>query len=251
MSLSSPFNKFHPFNGDASITNDIYLEKIANRMRRLLSNRSAEQIDSAATTITWAITDYYDALENIERKFKIPFSEHTSMIEGLKLSVDAWDNIGGEGFPNGKKYEFFAVLAAWLLANAVIWHSSKESSQTKLATDATIEAMEAITYAEHLYEVDEIHLRYEQKRHVEEQVKIQKRAIKSAELNILRHKKTNEAKAAVLEEWNKTRYDYKSAEKAGLFFYNWLLNRGIEYEPRTITRWIRDYAKKAGIEWSK
>lgn len=64
-----------------------------------------------------------------------------------------------------------------------------------------------------------------------------------------RHRKTDEAKAAVCAEWASAPTAHPSAEKAGRHYSEWLETQGIRYEPRTVTRWIREHAKATGVKF--
>jgi hypothetical protein len=71
---------------------------------------------------------------------------------------------------------------------------------------------------------------------------------KSEKLNLIRHAKNHAAKQLVIDEWKKRPSAFISAEKAGGHFADWLEARGFKkYEPRTVTTWIRSYAKEVGI----
>lgn len=65
--------------------------------------------------------------------------------------------------------------------------------------------------------------------------------------NQVRHAKRNEALNLVTEDWNQNKTRFPSAEKAGSYYADWLEAKGFEYEPRTITNWIRKYAKNNRI----
>jgi len=70
---------------------------------------------------------------------------------------------------------------------------------------------------------------------------------KSRSMNSARHAKRNKAVELVTSDWNKRKTEFRSAEKAGIFYSDWLRKQGYEYEPRTITVWIRKFAKENGI----
>ncbi|MEA1081979.1 hypothetical protein [Marinobacter qingdaonensis] len=85
------------------------------------------------------------------------------------------------------------------------------------------------------------------KRNIELRDECQKRR-KSQSMNSGRHAKRNEAVQLVTQDWSKRKSEFRSAEKAGVYYADWLEARGHEYEPRTITNWIRKYAKDNGIK---
>jgi len=70
---------------------------------------------------------------------------------------------------------------------------------------------------------------------------------KSETMNLARHARRNEAFGLVTKDWNGRRTDFRSAEKAGQYYADWLSERGFEFEPRTITSWIRKFAKENNI----
>lgn len=70
---------------------------------------------------------------------------------------------------------------------------------------------------------------------------------KSVQMNSQRHAKRNQALELVMSDWSKRKADFPSAEKAGRYYSDWLTKRGFDYEPRTITGWIRKYAKENNI----
>ncbi|MFM8342192.1 MAG: hypothetical protein ACKN9F_08240, partial [Methylomonas sp.] len=75
-----------------------------------------------------------------------------------------------------------------------------------------------------------------------------KRKERSKQLNQQRHKKNHEAELLVTSEWAKQVDKFSSAEKAGNFYADWLQQQGLHFEPRTVTGWIRKYAKAQGIK---
>lgn len=70
---------------------------------------------------------------------------------------------------------------------------------------------------------------------------------KSQSMNEKRHAKRNEAKRLVTNDWSQRKSEFRSAERAGNYYAEWLEGKGFEYEPRTITTWIRKYAKDNNI----
>jgi len=70
---------------------------------------------------------------------------------------------------------------------------------------------------------------------------------KSQVMNQSRHARRNEAVKLVTSDWSEHKSEFRSAEKAGYFYADWLKKQGFEYEPRTVTGWIREYAKKNNI----
>jgi hypothetical protein len=120
-----------------------------------------------------------------------------------------------------------------------------------LAGGYALNAMDAVCYAEHLHKIDRLEAAHTLKIAKTQgdylNKEAEQRSMRAKELNIARHRKTYEVKDMVIEEWKKKPSAFPSAEKAGLHFADWLETKGIKYEPRTVTTWIRDYAKKIGL----
>jgi hypothetical protein len=74
-------------------------------------------------------------------------------------------------------------------------------------------------------------------------------SVVSKKLNDARHSPTRSAMNKAIEEWAKDPARFSSAEKAGLYFADWLAPQGFKYEPRTVTGWIRAHAKRIGIRF--
>lgn len=72
---------------------------------------------------------------------------------------------------------------------------------------------------------------------------------KALALNKVRHEKNHEARAMAIEEWEKNPSKYPSAEKAGRAIADWLRSKGHNFEPRTVTGWIRSHAKQKGVRF--
>jgi len=79
-------------------------------------------------------------------------AENSSVVDALKTKIEDWDDEEPEEDPNenpeGKNYEFFAVLALVLIADAQNWYFKHKS--TSLAGESAIQAMDAVCHAEHL-----------------------------------------------------------------------------------------------------
>ena len=187
-----------------------------------------------------------------------------------------------EEWPEGTRNELFAVLSLWLLADAMERMDDKSKYGLSIAGEYAIKAMDAVCYAEHLREADWIESYIKKKANAElsealrnqtanhkawmrsyENVKneriIMQKSKRAKELNALRHQETNKAKNLVIGEWNKNRSQFSSGEQAGLHYADWLETQGVFhkhskennsyewYTPRTVTKWIRDYAKEIGF----
>jgi len=215
---------------------------------------------------------FNDAMEG---QLEIPTTENTGEVDALKECIELWDDIGGEYFADAKPYEAFAVLSLWMLGDAIEWLQHKDDGGldepvaailkelgigASLAGEYALKAMDAVCHAEHLHEMarlKEEHALDLSKTHESYLVKAVKkiasegkrRSIIAEQLNVKRHCKTREAKAKAIEEWNRSRSKWPSAEKAGNELAKWVVTQGIveSIEPRTVTNWIREYAKQIGV----
>ena len=211
--------------------------------------------------------------EAMEDELDILSRENTSDIEALKELSDYWDEIGQEliGF---ESCELFATLALWKVADTIhglgkqsdyieeglskvldnlhqaaldMGIASFDFKITTAAKDA-LYAMEAICFAEHLKALSKLHEDFIRKEKIRTDDISKQNSLRAKELNIARHKKRNQAMQKVINEWSASPANWPSAEKAGLYFSDWLSKKGYEYEPRTVAGWIRKYAKEAGIK---
>lgn len=120
-----------------------------------------------------------------------------------------------------------------------------------LAGECALKAMDAACYAEQLHEVAGLEAMYKLKLaknnddHLKNEAK--RRSMVAEKLNIARHRKNSEAKAKIIAEWENDRSKFISAEKYGLHLADWLGTQGLQYEPRTVTNWIRAHAKQIGV----
>ena len=315
MGFFRQFETFNPLNGNVPTYPFSILPSIAFRARTLLKSRAKEQIIDAAHGIDWAIDEYFSEIkqeeisrlkheldpsgEEFEKYFEwdggtvangkwifkdsnqdeldIVTAENTTEVDALKNCIGWWDDIGGEDFLQGKSYELFAVLALWLLADALHWLQNSQAKTLKsisdfspklaqdierivsgfppdliadkstnlsLAGESALNAMDAVCYAEHLFAVEKLKVTQEVERQVQEK---KRRSMLSEKLNIARHQKRNQAVGLVTSEWAKNPSQFNSAEKAGLHYAEWLKVYDFQFEPRTITGWLRTYAKKVGI----
>lgn len=138
-----------------------------------------------------------------------------------------------------------------------------------------IKAMESVCYGEHLQSLDSVKGRFverigrlqialesqqtksektEQAIRDEIAAKLQEEEIRrksehAKKLSRLRHRERDEARQAILTEWEKNPAAFPSAEKAGNYYADWLQSQGKTFEPRTVTSWIRGCAKDKGIKF--
>lgn len=211
-----------------------------------------------------------------ECELDIPTAENTSEIDALKESLDILEQIDDDGLTNKRPYEYFAVLSLWMLAKAVNYLNPEivvknaerlrklgfkhveTNINLSFAGGSAIKAMDAVCYAEQLKEIGRIqdshylelaktHSDYVKAQAKRQDEEASRRKEQSKKLNEARHQKTNEAKNIVTHEWKKQPAKFPSAEKAGLYFADYLKTQGFDYTPRTVTSWIRDYAKQKNI----
>jgi len=276
MVSSQQFMHFNPLSGIAPFQPFEFLPALASRARAILKSRTSEQIENAAYNIDWAIDDYFRSMRS-EYDPEISTAESSSEVDALKVCIAQWDDMGGEYFPDGKPQEIFATLSLWLLADALKWiryqrndalttslengegvdhrGASQPSDLTRnysLAGACALKAMDAVCHAEYFLEmarlesfhksdINEIHSNYQNK-------EVERKSVLSEKLNVARHRKNHEVKAKVIEEWEKERDKFPSAEKYGIHLAEWLAKQEFNYEPRTVTSWIRDHAKKIGVK---
>ncbi|MEQ1741074.1 MAG: hypothetical protein ABL869_01010 [Candidatus Nitrotoga sp.] len=255
-------------------------------IRRLKDGSDDTDFEAAAKFFDWVVDSpdnefspeggHWVFNDRMEDELDIQTVENTHEVDALKNCIDWWEDIGGEDFPDGKPEEIFAVLSLWLLADALNWiryqrknmrivtytsgevvYHEGESQPVDLASNYSIagsyalKAMDAVCHAEHLCEVAnlesmyKLHLAKNHDDHLKKES--ERRSMQTEQLSIARHRKTNEAKAKTIEEWEKDRSKFISAEKYGLHLADWLGTQGLQYEPRTVTGWIRAHAKQIGV----
>lgn len=240
-----------PIEGDELIYLGGVIPNIIERGRKLLEGRSRSEISFAQQVVDGMTYTY------INEDLKIPHSDYIAVahheLDALKGYLDNYEIEEYQEFQKGRDYEFAACLSLLTIDSCL--YSFREavkapkSCREGLLLDSSFEAARSIgamCYAEHLYEKSKLkekitsEFKEEQKR---------KRSLKSKELNIKRHALNREAKTKVLEEWHKNRNEFPSAEKAGGHYATWLTEQGYkDYTPRTISEWIRSYAKDTGIK---
>jgi hypothetical protein len=212
--------------------------------------------------------------EELADDLEIPTASNCNEVEALKTIIENRDSCfflpagtpepepEPDEYPEGETNELFAVLALWLLADAVEWSKRGGNYGHLIAGAYAVKAMDAVCYAEQLREIRWLAAYYKKNSDVELTEALRKqysefrrsmnqeKKERAKELNKHRHAARNRAKELVTTEWTKSPSRFPSAEKAGIHFSEWLGSQGVEksYEPRTVTGWIRDHAKKKGIK---
>lgn len=214
----------------------------------------------------------------------IPNEENTSEVDALKLVIVERDDCFFKAvetdpleYPEGKDYELFAAMGLWLVADSIRLMEIKQI----LGANTAIKAMEAVCYAERLKETDflvsRIKKRSEEEMNealtkqksehrkwiqhcldVKREREAQKNSNRAKDLNDERHKTGRAAKSMVEEAWGKNPSQFPSAERAGIYYADWLeknqifyLEKGKQmfYQQRAVTGWIRAHAKLLGVKF--
>lgn len=159
MGYSKQFDKFDPLTGVAPYHPFSHLRSIVTRARQLLKNRTRDEIVSAAHNADWFIDEYFKSekddyirrlldkggwelgylpeeqrneagirwlLDNWPSEAddlspRIPTPENTSELDALKECIGWYVLDDDAEFPKGREFEYFAILALWLVANAMEW----------------------------------------------------------------------------------------------------------------------------------
>jgi len=159
MGFHRQFDEFDPLNGVVPAFPFSNLPSIVERARRLLKNRTRDEIVNAACSIDFFIEEYFrnekddfiqrlldsggwelgylpyesrndagvrELLDNWPSEIddpppEIPSPENTSEIDALKECIGRYSLDDDPEFPKGREYEYFAVLALWLVTDAMHW----------------------------------------------------------------------------------------------------------------------------------
>lgn len=200
----------------------------------------------------------------------IPTASNCSEVDALKTVIENRDSLKDalepDGYEEGKDYELFAVLSLWLVSDSLNRIQKGDKHSLSIAGGFAVKAMDAVCHAEHLREVEwlngliarnldkmtvnqeELRSNWESEWKEHEREKRTKRA---KQMNVARHAPTNHAKKEVIAEWVKNPSQFSSAEKAGIYYADWLVSHGIikSIEPRCVANWIRAHAKVIGVRF--
>jgi hypothetical protein len=207
-------------------------------------------------------------IEGMEDELDIPTEKNTSEVDALKTIIENRDSCfflpegapepEPDEYPEGKDYEFFAVLSLWQLADAIN-QPIRSAHSLSIQGEYAIKAMDSVCYAEHLREAAWLVSYTKKNANIELakalrnqktellEIEAKEKSERSKDLNKKRHEKDYAAKEMVINEWKKEPSAFPSVEKAGLHFADWLETNGYQYEPRTVATWIRGYAKQSGL----
>lgn len=157
------------------------LSEITLRAKKLISTRSTEEINNAADIIDYMIEYYFDIeetkgieLSDEQYEKKINTRDTISDLSALQHSIN-WFDLNDQNFRNGKDFEFFAILALWLVSDSLDWlnlinggtkyiplriyslnnenfviDSTQKIEQVRLAGIMCIDAMNSVCHAEML-----------------------------------------------------------------------------------------------------
>ena len=270
MRYASQFDTFNPLSDTALSLPDFHLHDIAARARSILSGWQSERIKNIATSIDAEIVnfandssdelvaafvmqsnyfkenyeDYYNSRANILPKelvsildgnlnlsqFHPKNIDEVYMLESLIKKRNGclhlqWEEPERSKWHECKGYELFAVLSLWMVADSLEHAGKTVQDGYDIACDHARKALVAMFYAEKLRDIE-----------------------RKRELSDSRHTESRLAKELVLKKWEKNPSEYLSASKAGIEYVKWLKEQGHEYEPSTITGWIRKHAKAIGVK---
>ena len=223
---------------------------------------------------------------DLEDELEIPTADNTSELEAFKESYGSWIDPSADEVPDAKDHDYYAAMALWFIADAIEalhyrwdfsdgWMKARRVPREQTALEASemanvggqlIKAMETVCYAEQVFETDQLKQRFDaqiqriRETHVAEQERVieqvraefeaeerQRRSEQARALSRKRHRKGDEAKQRVIEHWQADPSAHASAERAGIFYADWLETLGHQFQPRTVVNWIRTHAKAQGI----
>jgi len=283
--FAEQFERFDPLLGDVPFFPFSCLPEIAFRARTLLKNHTAEQITSIAIDLSQDIDEYlsecrYRVIAQLESEIGGTESYETyfewdggsaengrwffkdEMLD--ELDIETWDSInevdtlktisGNWGnnsmeYVENKDFELFSVLSLWLLSNALSFQD-KTLTSISISGEYALKAMDAVCYAEHL--CDSKFLVSNAKNTCSPDVVEllrQEKSILAKKRNAIKHIPTNNAKALVIEEFDKDRTKFPSAEKWSNYLADWLVDQGYSLQPRKIANHLRVHVKIVGVRF--
>jgi hypothetical protein len=170
---------------------------------------------------------------SVDPKLSFPSLFVEPYIDIIDTLFEEYNLVSGE---NGFVYNREIMVAYFTLVNV------ESIAATAFISDGT-----GIDYEAATRWLDKMDTYNKKKEAIEQRHEFLKRQ-KSELMNSLRHAKRNEAMQLVTDDWSQRKSDFRSAERAGIYYADWLVEKDFEYEPRTITTWIRKYAKENGIK---
>ena len=317
MGFYKQFEYFDPQKGSLTDWRFPQASSVIYRARSILRDRSREEIFSIAEDADQIISAYfdqekesvidaikadgrYDLLEGDEDRvtgFKDEAAEHydvrnsdnTSDLDALQEAIGSLFDPTVVVIEGLKEYEYFAVLALWLIGDFVQDYEHKydfaqhkyiprernslDSYDTAKAAKHLIDAMEAVCYAEKLRDIERLELKYQEKiekiqagkavkidkkdlEGIKEELRkqiqtesLERRREQSIKNNDIRHQSNRQIKKLVQDQFAQDPRRFNSAEKAARHFVDVLENQGVIREQRTVATWIREAAKAHGIRF--
>lgn len=164
MEFDHQFDEFDPLTGDVPNQPFSRLPLIALRARILLNNRTHDEIMCAAQNLDWLIEEHSrqkkeaaDTQEegdhhNILVRETYPPPQNYSKLDVMRECIHWYALEDDREFQNGQAFEYFAVLALWLVADTIKFLTQKheEANYLLLAGNLALEAMDTVCYAEYL-----------------------------------------------------------------------------------------------------
>lgn len=108
------FEGFNPLVDDLPTKPFTLLPVIANRARNLLPHRTREQAIAGANQISWIVSKANDKTG----------SHSVTHTENLRAVLNSY-NLDSKEFPQGKQFEYFAILSLWRIVDTVRRSSSR------------------------------------------------------------------------------------------------------------------------------
>jgi len=240
MRYTTQFNDFDPLTG--IIPSHLlggHLREISDRARSVLKGRTVKELDSAAQFIDWVIDVHIEELgDGVESgDGELPERSDHHDVEWFKQCAGKLSFSNNKDFANGNYNHYFAVLALWLVIDAL---TSVGSTPTQYpapkpdlseATEYAIQAMEAICIADEWDIVSYWHRRSEGPiRAVKKQSEAGTKAAKT------KHEKDN------LYEWRKLAIEQYHSDK----YKGWTIPdaavpiaEAVGYSEHAVIRWLR------------
>lgn len=164
MEFDRQFDEFDPMIGDVPNQPFLRLPLIALRARILLNKRTRDEIMYAAQNIDWIIEEHSrqkkeaaDTQEEGDHHYSwfrhpYPLPQNFSKLDLMREHIHWYVLEDDHEFQNGQAFEYFAVLALWLVADIIklLNKKNEEANNLLLASNLALEAMDAACYAEYL-----------------------------------------------------------------------------------------------------
>lgn len=278
--------QFDPKEGNVPSHPFPLLPEIANRARAQLTDRTVQEIQSAAEMIDWILEDnlereidmfIQDQIENkgwakeylleaidsgenlrsfvnyylygiteTEPEHTCPSDYSQNEVTALKKCIDSY-SLDLLHYEDGKDYECFSVLALWLLVDCL--ESTKENDHTT-ANDYALKAMDAITYAEHLHDLEfyqnhilflikQVKAKEAELDNEVEKIACQRRSETARKGALERHKEHAMLRKEALEYYESHKHEYRSNEDAARNIAGVI----VPVTHRTVVNWISKYQK--------